>query len=183
MAPSRLADPIERKWEALMVKRAFVGLFAVPFALSLSGCFMFAGMKRTPMQPQAVQSLTTCGTGDMAAVKKNLMLAGYGIVRADDETIETDYKQTSSGYGGKEFLKVTAVRVDDKTVKFKVRVRSESQKTVQTGELKDSNGRTIATDSQVVNDQNEADEAYYQEFKQQYEQTHQDVCGTGSSAT
>ena len=166
-----------------MWKRVLAGTMVAGMAISVSGCFMFAGMKRTPMQPDAVASLTTCGTGDMSSIKKNLMLAGYRVVSADDETIQTDFKQTA-GYGGsKEFLKVTAVRVDDKTVKFKVRVKSESMQTVQTGELKDSNGRTIATDSQVVNDQNEGDESYVLEMKDQYEATHKEVCGSGNGSS
>lgn len=151
-------------------------------ALSTTGCFMFGGMgmaARTPLPDAEVQELTTCETGDLSAIKKNLMLSGYSIENVDDETIVTDFKQTSTAYGGgKEFLKIIAVKVDDARTKFKVRVRTESLDTMKTGELKDSSGRTIATDSTVVENKNEVDEAYFVEMKDQYAATKREVCGT-----
>lgn len=147
--------------------------------LMTSSCFMWAGAARTPMPETEVKSLTTCKTGDLAAIKKNLMLAGYSIRSADDETIETDFKQTAAGYGrGKEFLKITAVKVDDETTKFRVRVRTESLDQVTTGEVKDSAGRTVATDSTLVENKNESDEGYFVERKDEYNSTHKDVCGS-----
>lgn len=153
------------------------GLGVMVFA-STTGCFMFGGSPQTPMPTNEVTSLTTCKTGDLAVIKKNLMLAGYSIQNADDETVVTDFKQTAAGYGnGKEFLKITAVKVDDGTTKFKVRVKTESLDQVQTGEMKDGNGRTIATDSTLVQNQNEADEGYFVERKEQYTTTQKEVCG------
>ncbi len=148
-------------------------------ALSTTGCFMFAGMPAsTPMAEADVTAVTTCKTGDLSTIKKNLMLAGYSIDNVDDESLETGFKQTAGGGGGKEFLKIIAVKVDDETTKFKVRVRTESLDKMQTGEMKDSMGRTIATDSTVVENNNEVDQAYYVEAKDQYAITQKEVCGT-----
>lgn len=149
-------------------------------ALSSTGCFMFGGMPAaTPMAEADVTAVTTCKTGDLSTIKKNLMLAGYSIDNIDDESLETGFKQTAAaGYGGgKEFLKIIAVKVDDETTKFKVRVRTESLDKMQTGEMKDSMGRTIATDSTVVENNNEVDQAYYVEAKDQYAMTQKEVCG------
>jgi len=157
----------------------FVALGAF-LALSTTGCFMFgAGMgASTPMADADVAAVTTCKTGDLTAIKKNLMLAGYSIDNIDGETLETGFKQTSAAYGGgKEFVKIIAVKVDDETTKFKVRVRTQSLDKMETGEMKDSMGRTIATDSTVVENKNESDQAYYVEAKDQYTATHKEVCG------
>ena len=166
-----------------MQAKIMVGILASVAAVALSGCSWMGAFKRTPMQPQEVAQLTTCATGDMAQIKKNLLLAGYSVPRVDQETVETDFKQMGGAGHAKAFVRITAVRIDDTTTKFKVRVKLESLDSVKTGELKDGNGRTIATDSSLVKNQNEEDEAYFVEGRNEYAQVRSEVCGAAVGTT
>jgi hypothetical protein len=143
-----------------------------------TGCLnLIPGLARTPMPETQVADLTTCNTGDMASIKKNLVLAGYSVKNADGDTLETEFKQVD-GYGTqKELEKITVVKVDGAKAKFRVRVREEGMQKVETGRVQDSQGRTVATDSQLVGTQNETDEHYYNEARTQYEARKKNVCG------
>ena len=112
-----------------------------------TGCLnLIPGLARTPMPDTQVADLTTCNTGDIATIKKNLVLAGYSVKNADGDTLETEFKQVD-GYGThKELEKITVVKVDGSKAKFRVRVREEGVQKVETGRVQDSQGRTVATD-------------------------------------
>ena len=60
---------------------------ALPLAMlvsvSATGCMGLFGPARTPMPANEVAALTTCKTGDLSKIKKNLVLAGYGVTRSD----------------------------------------------------------------------------------------------------
>ncbi len=147
-------------------------------AFSCVGCMSLLGPKRTPLADAQVAQLTTCKTGDLAQIKKNLVLAGYSVTRADGDIVETDYKQVSQGYGSmKELEKISVVKVDDSTTKFKVKIRMDGKEKVETGEIKDGNGRTIATNSRMENKSEESDEMYYEEARAQHEAKRKTVCG------
>jgi hypothetical protein len=167
---------------------AVLGLFALP---SL-GCFML-GPVRTPIQGQQVEQLTTCKNTDLGKIRKNLMLNGFSIRDATDDTIETEYKQVDDGLrapslaGGpfarvegpvsKTSKRVTVIKLDDTTVKFRVRVREDSLRKVETGRVTSSTGQVIATDSSLVHDENEQDEHYFTETIPQHEETRRQICG------
>lgn len=147
-------------------------------ALGATGCFGLGGFGRTPMPADQVGALTTCKGSDMASIKKNLMLSGYSIRSASDDAIETDFKQVS-GYGtNKELQRVSIVKVDDKTARFHVRVKSEGVEKVETGRVTTTSGKVVATDNKLVHTENEEDEHYFNESRQLHEKTHREVCGS-----
>lgn len=152
-------------------------LVAIPVVFLVSGCFGMLGMKRTPLPDAQISQLTTCKTGDLAKIKKNLVLAGYSVQRADGDLLETEYKQTDRLGDSKSFEKISVVRVDETTAKFKVKVRVDRREKVQTGEVKDSMGRTVATGSTMEKTSDEDDTQYYEEARPQYEATRKMVCG------
>jgi len=135
-----------------------------------------------PMAPSEIDQLTTCGQGvDLPKVKKNLLLAGYGIEHMGDEELVTDYKQG----GGRQWQRITALKMDDK-VKFKVRLRSESRESAPTSSSsttytmgKRRKEETTYTNSytseRVVNDM---DQSYWIERRADYERTKMEVCGS-----
>jgi len=158
--------------------RTLVFSAAAALALTATGCFGLGGFGRTPMPQQQVSELTTCKGADMTSIKKNLMLSGYAIRSASDETIETDYKQVS-GYGtSKEMLRISIVKVDDKTARFHVRTKSEGVQKVETGRVTTTSGQVVATDNKLVHTENEQDEQYFNESRQLHEQTRREVCGS-----
>lgn len=137
-----------------------------------------------PMGAGEINELTTCKKGTtIAKVKKNLLLAGYGIQHASDEEIVTDYKQN----GGRNWSRITAIKMDD-TVKFKVRTRSESLESMPSSQTStsfgNSNSRKNGRDNTIVTReertervQNDSDQAYYIEHRAQHENTKSEVCG------
>jgi hypothetical protein len=163
----------------MSMKKLLLAVFPLALlATTSTGCLnLIPGLARTPMPDDQVASLTTCNTGDLASIKKNLMLAGYSVKNADGDTLETEFKQVE-GYGtSKELEKITVVKLDSSKAKFRVRVREEGVQKVETGRVQDSQGRTVATDSQLVGTQNETDEHYYKEAQPQYEKRKSTVCG------
>ena len=140
----------------------------------------------TPMAPSEIDALTTCSKGtDIAKVKKNLLLAGYGIEHVTDEELITDYKQAH----GRAWQRITALKMDD-VVKFKVRVRKESYESVPGGSTTSvtsfSSGgkkskkeeRQVVTENRQERVTNDMDESYYVEYRPNYEKTKVEVCGS-----
>jgi hypothetical protein len=158
-----------------IVRTLVLGVFSVP----MMGCFgMIPGWTRTPMPPNQVEDLTTCKNTDLGKIKKNLMLNGYSIRDADQDAVETEFKQIA-GYGNSKVSeRISAIKVDDSTVKFRVRVREDSLNRVETGQLRSSTGQVIATDSKLVHNENEQDEHYYAETIEQHQTTKRQVCGS-----
>jgi hypothetical protein len=159
-----------------LVRAAATALFAITVSAATGCSAFFSGGARTLMPETQVADLTTCTSGDLASIKKNLVLAGYSVKSQDNDMIETEFKQVD-GYGTQKELEKIMVVKDGQKAKFRVRVREEGVQKVETGRVQDSQGRTVATDSQLVSTQNEADEKYFNEARQQYEARKKNVCG------
>lgn len=160
----------------------FSRFFAVTFpSLSLALVFVTGCSLPKPLSPQEVQQLTTCSTGDLGAIKKNLVLAGWAIEKEDGNILETDFKPVdrSSGYqrASNDSERISVVRLDEHTVRFVVRQRSEGYENVTTGEQKDARGRTVGTTSQVVNTHSESEESYYDWDRVRFAERRRKVCG------
>ncbi len=148
--------------------------------VSSTGCMgMFAAMNpRTPLQTAELDAVTTCKNSSIGKIKKNLMLAGYSIRSESPDTLETEFKQVE-GYGTSTASeRIMVVKVDDASIKFRVRVKSEGMQKVETGRVTTTSGQTVATDSQLVHTQNEADEEYYKESMVQHQKEQSMVCGS-----
>jgi hypothetical protein len=149
-----------------------------PFALH--GCTtLFPQL--TPMPEPEKQALTTCKTGNLETIRKNLMLAGYDVTNFSKEAMATGYKQVDAGYNsGKVFRKINVVSIDPKTARFVVKNRQENYREVSAGSTTYSGGYT-AQHSQVVRDENEFDEKYYSEYRDQYVGLQTQVCGSSNT--
>jgi hypothetical protein len=163
-----------------MFTRLLVRLLAVASLTLLTNCV-------TPMAPSEIDALTTCPKGtNLSKVKKNLLLSGYGIQHATDDELITDYKQS----GGRQWQRVTALKMDDDLVKFKVRIRRESYESVPTTSTtsvtsfsgsgkksRRSDEQITTTENRAERVQNDADLAYYVEYRKDYEQNKSEICG------
>ncbi len=161
-----------------MLRRFVATTFScLPFALVfVTGCTL-----PKPLSPQEVENLTTCATGDLDVIKKNLLLAGWSIEREDADALQTDFKPID-GYRGVSYAsnsseRIAVVRLNDHASRFVVRQRAEGYETVTTGERKDSRGRTVSTSSQVVDTKSESEEAYYDTDRARYLERRQKICG------
>jgi hypothetical protein len=155
----------------IWVRISFVSLFSI-----------IATSCMHPMAMSEIDQLTTCSPGvDLTKVKKNLLLAGYGIEHMGDEELVTDYKQG----GGRQWQRITALKMEDK-IKFKVRLRAESRESAPSSSSsttytmgKRKKSETVQTDTytseRVVNDM---DQSYWIERRADYERTKMEVCGT-----
>jgi hypothetical protein len=140
----------------------------------------------TPMAPSEIDALTTCPKGtNISKIKKNLLLAGYGIEHVTDEELITDYKQAN----GRAWQRITALKMED-LVKFKVRVRRESYESVpgssttsvtsfsSSGKKSKNEERQVVTENRSERVTNDMDETYYVEYRPNYEKTKVEVCGS-----
>lgn len=134
----------------------------------------------TPMPQSEIEMLTTCKNVDLKAIRKNLLLNGYGITAASDEDLITDYKQTNYGT----WQRITVVKVDDKTTKFRIRNRHQYESTKPSGysetRVNTGSGQTTSIRQQtheVQQEIGESDEVYYTEYYSRYQQTKDEVCG------
>jgi len=148
-----------------------LGLVASLFVL-ITGCM-------TPMAQRDIDELTTCNNTDLKALRKNLLLNGYAVVSQSDDDIVTDYKQE-----GRNWSRVTVIKVDDKTFKFKVRNRREGYEQAPTGStlttISSNDGRRVqahSQGSQTFKTTDENDQVYYVEQRAQHEATRSAVCG------
>ncbi len=151
--------------------------------LLVAGLFTFVGCV-TPMAPSEIDSLTTCKNVPLEKIKKNLLLAGYGIEHATDSEIITDFKQG----GGRRWQRVTVIKMEDDLSKFKIRIRNESQEsapggssqtTVVSGSGKKAKKQTYTTtENRTERVTNDVDQSYYQEYRAEYERTRAEVCGS-----
>lgn len=158
-----------------MASRA--GLLVIMLAAAISACVH-------PMSAGEINELTTCPKGTtLAKVKKNLLLAGYGIQHEGDEEIITDYRQS----GGRSWSRITVIKMDD-AVRFKVRSRSESLESVPSsrtsttlGNSRDRNGKArdviVTQEDRTERVTNDRDLAYYIEHRAEHEGTKSEVCG------
>ena len=129
-----------------------------------------------------VVRVTTCKNTDLKAIRKNLLLAGYEIKSASDTDLTTDYKQVAGYSSDKTARRITVVKMDDKTYRFNVRLKSSrverNQNNAGYQDPNKKNGTTINIDmSQPIEVQNDYDQAYYQEHVAEYDNTHREVCG------
>lgn len=145
---------------------------AIAFAFLFLGCHL-----PTPLPPQQVEQLTTCRTGDLSAIKKNLVLAGWSIAKEDGDLLETDFKQTDSYRTASIAERIAVVRLDDARARFVVRLRYDGHDRVTTGEVQDERGKTVATSSQVVDTRSDSDETYDDSGLDVYAARRQKVCG------
>jgi hypothetical protein len=150
---------------------------AVFSSLGVAGCLFMMPKPANPLPMQEVDALTTCKDTDLATIKKNLLLNGYTLESQDGESLVTQFKQVEGGGTEKGFERFNVVKVDERTLKFRVRVRNQSVQRVQTGEARDYRGRVVATDSQLVGTDNEADQAYVDTDRLLYANQHRAVCG------
>ena len=153
-------------------------LFAMAaLAAILPGCMFLGGFgaPKTPLPPAEVATLTTCKTGDLVAIKKNLVLNGYSLRIASDDTLETSYKQTEGGYGAKLSERISVVKIDPSTAKFHVRIRQEGMQKVETGRARA--GAYEATQHELVKTDDETDREDTVEDKAFAEKTRVAVCG------
>jgi hypothetical protein len=150
---------------------------SVVSAFVTAGCLFNLPPPSHPLTAPEVDALTTCMDTDLAVVKKNLLLNGYVLASQDGDTLVTDFKQVE-GYGTeKGFERFTVVKVDARTLKFRVRVRQQGVQRVQTGQATDYRGRVVATDSQIVGTDNQTDQAYVDTDRALYANQHRAVCG------
>lgn len=145
------------------------------FVLVLAGCV-------TPLGRSEIETLTTCKDTDIKKIRKNLLLAGYEIKSESDGDITTDFKQVQGWGQDRGLRRITVVKIDDKTFKFNVRIRnvrvekSNSGLTVGSGDAKKSNNINIDL-SQPIETTNDNDQSYYEEYRDDYRGTQQEVCG------
>ncbi len=158
------------------------------FSFVLTGC---AGMftPAVPLSQAEVKRLTTCDNADLKTIRKNLLLAGYVVTKTTDDDLVTDFKQVGAGSYNKKWVRVTAVKVDDKTIRFKTReklvsterVADETEESSYTGSRYASKGRhkgptkqTTTYRNQTV--QNETDSLYTDRTRQMHETLHAEIC-------
>lgn len=130
-----------------------------------------------PLPPEEVSNLTTCRTGDLGVIKKNLVLGGWSVERDDAETLETGFKQVGGVGTAAHYERIAVVRLDDHTSRFSVRVRSTDVESVETSRVTDDKGNVVSSQGQAVPTTAEQDEHYYDTSRAEYAERRQKVCG------
>lgn len=142
----------------------------------------------TPMSPSEVEQLTTC-QASLDQVRRNLLLAGYGLDHVTDEEIITDFKQTH----GRTWQRITVVKDSEDQVRFRIRKRTESIRelpsethtttmtsTTSRGNLEEMTEAQRQLRSATVRSEtvyNDRDISYYQESRGDHARTKYEVCG------
>ena len=139
----------------------------------------------TPMTMSQVEDVTTCKQTTLKKIRKNLLLAGYEIEEQTSEDLVTEWKQTGGYEKNRSLDRITVVKVDDSTFRFKVMQRSvrvdrENIATVSTTS-KSKKRRDSATTGisfgRDVDRTNDSEQRYYQEYETTYRQKQYEVCG------
>ena len=161
-------------------KRSYFLVYGVGIAATvlLTGCLHL-------LAAGEVNQLTTCKNTDLKAIKKSLLLAGYDIKREDADNLTTEYKQTSGYSSDRVLRRITVVKLDDKSYKFNVRVKSkriENNSNSYSSNNYGNNSKKHDTNINInmntpIETENEFDQSYYKEHVGEYEQTKQEVCG------
>ncbi len=153
---------------------------------SLAGFLLFfLASCVTPMSPSDVDEVTTCKGTTLADIRKNLLLEGFKIEQETSSDLITDFKQTDIWHNDRQFLRITAVEVGEKTFKLKVRRKSLR---IHRGDHYDMGmhghdrrsraSSTIVLDfSRPIEVEDEDDQAYYQEHFDRHMQLRKQICG------
>lgn len=154
----------------------------IGYGISVAAVMLAAGCLHM-LESSEVNRLTTCQNTDLKKIKKNLLLAGYEVNKEDGDNLTTDFKQVS-GYGGdKTMRRITVIKLDDKTYKFNVRLKSKRIESNQNNYSSDPYNKkksdtTININmNQPIETENDFDQDYYKERVAQYESMRQEVCG------
>ena len=156
------------------MKRAFSGCLV----LLLASCV-------TPMSPSDVEEVTTCKGTTLSNIRKNLLLDGFTIEQETTTDLVSDFKQTDIWHNDRQFLRITAVEVGEKTFKLKVRRKSlRVHRGDHYGMGMSGHDRSSRASSTIVLDfsrpievEDEDDQVYYQEHYDRHMQLKNQICG------
>jgi ribulose bisphosphate carboxylase small subunit len=76
----------------------------------------------TPMNQSDIEAVTTCKDTTLADIRRNLLLQGFKIDQESKTDLVTDFKQTDFWQVDRQFLRISAVEVEEKTFKLKVSI-------------------------------------------------------------
>jgi hypothetical protein len=156
-----------------------VKVFVSALSLSVMSLFVLSSCLHL-MAPSEVEEVTTCKDTDLKAIRKNLLLNGFKVTGETAEDLQTDYKQMSGYSGDKESASVTVVKIDDKTFKFRVRVKEDRLETRDGNSMGLSTGKDKGMyfqQRETVATSNESDQVYYVEHRARHEALRAQVCG------
>lgn len=153
-------------------------ILLLPLVFVVSNCV-------TPMSSSEVEGLTTCKNITLKDVRKNLLLAGFEVDQSTSDDLITKWKQTSGFSNDKSLIKIVVVKLDEKSIKFRVRKRQSS--VTQENQLSFSStnkSKNVGTSQQQtigfgrdVERHSDYDESYYKEYYEKYADIQHDVCG------
>jgi len=138
----------------------------------------------TPMGPADIDALTTCPNTDLALARRNLLLNGYGIASSSDEDLVTDFKEVASRGSGRTLQRITVLKTERQTLKFRVRIRVEDVQPYPSSSVATS--VTIGNERHMMESQrfysvfplvHELDQGYYVQHRADYAATRREICG------
>ena len=154
----------------------FAGMTALS-AVVMVGCL-------TPMASNEIEPLTECNHGDLAQVKRNLILAGYGIAHAATGEIITDFRQLSSNQN---WQRISAVKMSPNKIKLVFRQRQSFNHPIALTHSRSLSGinqnpeNNFASTMHYQSSINEFDPIFYSEHKNHYIQQHSRICNVTPS--
>lgn len=137
----------------------------------------------TPMKVADIERLTTCKGKGFEQIRQSLLLAGYEIKNETKLDLTTDYKQVGGFGRDRRLRRITVVKLDEQTFRFRVRnkeirIDRENHGAVGFGNDRKKDAGTVIIDlSQPVETVQEFDEDYHEESREIYEETQREVCG------
>lgn len=139
----------------------------------------------TPMAQSDVEEVTTCKETTLADIRRNLLLDGFKIEKESKTDLVTDFKQTSIWNSDRQFLRITAVEVGEKTFKLKVRRKSiRIHDSDSFGMGMTGSGRRNRASSSITFDfsrpieiEDEDDQEYFEEHFDRHMQLRKLICG------
>lgn len=139
----------------------------------------------TPMNQSDIEEVTTCKDTTLADIRRNLLLDGYKIEQESKTDLVTDFKQTDFWKSDRQFLRITAVEIGDKTFKLKVRTKTirihESDSfgmgMAGSGQRSRATGTIVFDFSRPIEVEDEDDQAYFQEHLDRHIRLRKLICG------
>ena len=137
------------------------------------------------MKSARIKELTTCKNTSLKEIRKNLLLAGFEINRDSEEDFSTGWKQTASYANERTYRRIAVVLSKNKLISFMVRVRtvttsSENIGSISTTHSTNKSGfekKSTIGFGREVEDKEDLDEEYYEEYEEDYIRTQREVCG------
>ena len=151
------------------------------FTLILLGAFISSCVSFDLMPEDEIRRLTHCNIS-LKQAKKNLILAGYGIDRADDDAIITDYKQIGQYRTGfhevsaSRFLRrISVVKLESGKIKIVPRFR-----TVYIRVYVPAHGVAYLHQSRQAGGIDETGPSYLEIHREKHSKIRREVCGDDS---